>query len=162
MARSWDYDEWDGPNLDGLYEANRRRAIRGARGQATLRELLAALDAMPVKELGETEISYQGQVCALGAYAAHKLVCDKGLAWPVAVAALAVKYDETMDGDSEDLGVSLGMTPTLARTVAFQNDEGIYWFRDPETRQLRSIASPSDRWAAMRQWVAAQIIKEEA
>jgi hypothetical protein len=159
MSRSWDYD--GDYTLDALYAANRQRALDGKRGQTKLRELLAALDAMPVKELGDSEISYEGRTCVLGAYAAHKLVQDKGLAWPVAVAALGVEYVETLDGDSEDLGVSLGMTRTMANHIAFQNDEGLHWYRDPETLQLRSVVSPADRWVAMRQWIASKI-KEEA
>lgn len=42
-------------------------AIRGRRGQALLTELLAALDAMPVKELIKEQLVEDGAVCALGA-----------------------------------------------------------------------------------------------
>src|ERR1700722_1111238 len=42
-------------------------AIKGARGQAFLAELIAALDALPEKRLIATELEQEGAVCAIGA-----------------------------------------------------------------------------------------------
>ena len=57
-------DQWDLIRWRGAVNS----AIHGKRGQAFLVELLAALDAMPVKELiSEELIDEEGQVCALGA-----------------------------------------------------------------------------------------------
>ena len=41
-------------------------SIRGKRGQAFLKEMLAALDAMPEKKLIANELEHNGCVCAIG------------------------------------------------------------------------------------------------
>ena len=54
----------------GLWRGAVERAIRGKRGQAFLREMASALDAMPVKELVAEEIVRDPEhVCAIGAVA---------------------------------------------------------------------------------------------
>ena len=64
MSRSG-YSE-DCENLE-LYRAAVERSIKGQRGQAFLRELAAAMDAMPEKVLiaGELE-SEKGECCTIG------------------------------------------------------------------------------------------------
>jgi hypothetical protein len=47
-------------------------AIRGKRGQAFLRELIDALDAMPVKRLIPGALRKDGEVCAMGAIGAKR------------------------------------------------------------------------------------------
>lgn len=42
-------------------------AIRGKRGQAFLREMLAALDALPERKLIARKLESRGEVCAIGA-----------------------------------------------------------------------------------------------
>jgi hypothetical protein len=44
-------DDWEEYQLLNLYRGNVWRATVGKRGQALLREMAAALDAMPVREL---------------------------------------------------------------------------------------------------------------
>lgn len=51
MSRSGYTDDDDDPLATGRWRAQVRSAIRGKRGQAFLRELIAALDAMPEKAL---------------------------------------------------------------------------------------------------------------
>lgn len=53
----WDLIRWRGAVAS---------AIRGRRGQTMLRELAAAMDAMPVKELIAGELVAEGGVCAFG------------------------------------------------------------------------------------------------
>jgi len=52
-----------------LQAANLARQIKGKRGQAFLRELLTALEALPEKVLIEGHVSEDGMVCTFGALA---------------------------------------------------------------------------------------------
>ena len=134
MSRSGysdDSDDFDDENNAGaLYRANVERTIHGKRGQAFLREMAAALDAMPVKELIAHEfISETGCVCAMGAVAqARKLEIPKG-------------FDE---GVPWEVGALLRITPMLAAEIAYHNDE-----RGP----VRAEETPAQRWQRMRSWV---------
>ena len=138
MSRSGYSDDCE--NL-GLYRANVDRAIRGARGQAFLREMAAALDAMPVKELISEEIvSSEGQACAIG------------------TVALARKMDVSkLDPDNQDLvAAKFGIARCLAAEIAYENDEGGPYFSNPNKE------TPADRWKRMRKWVDDQIRQEKS
>lgn len=50
----------DGKNIDGLWRANLKRALAGRRGQAALRDLREALEALPERRLIE------GALCTVG------------------------------------------------------------------------------------------------
>jgi len=72
MSRSgYTNDDEDGTR--NLWRSNVDRTLAGKRGQAFLREMLAALDAMPVKELVTDVIleegAEEGAVCAIGSVA---------------------------------------------------------------------------------------------
>lgn len=138
MSRSGYSDDCD--NL-GLYRANVARTIRGKRGQAFLREMAAALDALPVKELVAEDIVRDSEhVCALGSV------------------ALARKLDvSTIDPEDPDtVSATFGITSILAREIAYENDEcgpSAYergadgdWKRPPPE-------TPAERWTRMRKWV---------
>lgn len=109
-------------------------AIRGKRGQATLREILEALDAMPIKALAaESLVTTSGEFCTLGALGAKRGVEMGGI-------------------DAEDRGgiaSTFGIAEALAAEIMFENDEGNGYWREPET--------PEARWLRMRTWVASQI-----
>jgi hypothetical protein len=66
-----DYDE-PFPNAWWLWENSLGRAMSSARGQQALRDLEAALLALPEKKLISGALAMGGQVCAIGAYALHK------------------------------------------------------------------------------------------
>jgi hypothetical protein len=57
MDDQWQFIRWRGTV---------KSAIRGKRGQAFLREMLVAMDAMPEKRLVASELEAEGQVCAIG------------------------------------------------------------------------------------------------
>ena len=123
MSRSG-YSE-DCENIN-LYRGRVARAVRGRRGQAFLREMGTALDAMEVKELITDEIvTEDGQACAIGAVA---------LARGLDVSALDVE-------DSDAVADVFGIAPCLAAEIAFENDEA--WGRQ----------TPAERWERMRKWV---------
>lgn len=105
-------------------------AIRGARGQAFLRELLAALDAMPEKQLvAESLATPDGQVCTLGAIGKARGIDLSG-------------FDPE---EPEPLGNAFGIAHQLVAEIEFENDEAV------------SNEPPEQRWSRMRQWVAQQI-----
>ena len=135
MSRSGYEDQYDNWALI-RYRGAVASAIRGKRGQALLRELLAALDALPEKRLiGESFVA-EGGVCALGA------VC----------AARGVEPPDYDMGDAADAAADLlSVSRALAAEVMYLNDEGGPYRESPEWR-----------WQRMWAWVAEQILTEDA
>jgi len=108
-------------------------AIRGARGQAFLREMLAALDAMKDRRLIANDLIAGGEVCAIGAVGAARGIDMTNL-------------------DPEDYGTlaaKFGIAEALTREIFFENDEGGSFKETPEARYLR-----------VRRWVEEQIVRE--
>jgi hypothetical protein len=104
-------------------------AVAGKRGQAFLREMLAALDALPNKRLISGELVCDGECCALGAVALKRGTDVGGL-------------------DSEDsweLGDTFGIARSMAAEIMYMNDERY----DEHT--------PEERFVAIRRWVAKKI-----
>lgn len=134
-----DFDE--DPNLlEGRWLARVKSAMRGKRGQAFLRDLIAALDAMPVKELHPHNVAGEN-LCAMGVVGVYR-------------GADLTKPQEELneeDGDhewaTEYTGDILDIAPSLAREVAYLNDEGFY-------------GTPAETWSQMRRWAEKNLIKE--
>lgn len=106
-------------------------AIRGKRGQKLLSELLAALDAMPVKELVAEELETpQGEVCALGCLGKARQL-DMSKIDPEEYDQVAAAFD---------------IAPQLAQEIVWENDEA--WGSE----------TPEHRWERMRKWVASKVI----
>lgn len=129
MSRSGyvdDLDPWDLIKWRGRVSS----AIRGNRGQLLLRDLLAALDAMPKKALIRDELeTVEGDVCALGAV---------GVARGLDMSALD-------PSEPDDIADALNIATPLAKEIAYFNDE-VFW-----------SATPEQRWQRMRDWVAEKI-----
>lgn len=69
------FGEGDGEEFAGQYElwrANVRRALAGRKGQAALRDLEAALLALPAPRLIHGHLAHNGEVCAVGALVVHR------------------------------------------------------------------------------------------
>jgi len=112
----WDLIRWRGAVAS---------AIRGARGQAFLREMLDALDAMPDKRLIKGDlITETGEVCAIGA------VCKKR---GVHVSGIDVH-------DRKAVADSVGIAEALAAEIMYENDD------------LLHAITPEGRWEWMRHW----------
>lgn len=152
MSR-YDYESGDYPAH--WWQIDLERALTSGRGQRLLREVLAALIAMPRWELIEAEIVevttddddqvVDGAVCAVGAYAAY-CIRQGGWTWTEALSQLA--EDGWRGGDSYDTQ-RLGQKYGLARTVAYE----LGWLNDEAYARL----SPSERWHAVFGWVWGQI-----
>ena len=127
MSRSGYSDDCE--NLE-LWRGAVRSATRGARGQKLLGDLLAALDAMPVKRLIAHEFAEAGEFCALG-------VVGELRGLPV----------EDMNGfEARHVAPKFNIAPALAQEIVFENDEGGRWDETPEAR-----------WGRVRNWVASQL-----
>ena len=126
MSRHGYVDDGDLEPLEwGRWHGSVLSAIRGKRGQAFLREMIAALDAMPEKRLVRSElVTKDGDVCAMGC-------------------VLAKRGTDVKAVDPEDYGTVanvVGLAESMTREIAYENDEGSY----KET--------PEQRWARMRNW----------
>lgn len=154
MSRSGytdDYDDADYPLA--LYRGTVASATRGKRGQRFYKELLAALDAMPVKELhaGVFDDPNEGKVCALGALARAKGID-------------ATKFDPEDDYAAHVLAAKLDVADCLTRETIYINDEGfrrhyirLDHHREHEQNWACLLERPDERWRRVRDWVSKQI-----
>lgn len=156
MSRSGYSDDCDGWDLI-RWRGAVQSAIRGERGQKTLRELLVALDAMPDKRLVANELqTADGDFCTLGALGA----------------ARGVPLDSVDTEDREAVASLFGIAPALAAEIMYENDEcsDEYDFcevvicgpmRRPDTHRrwvrVFNQRAAEQRWARMRNWVASHI-----
>ena len=126
MSRSGYSDDCE--NM-ALWRGAVNRAIKGKRGQEFLKEMVAALDAMPEKKLAADSFTQGGEVCALGSVALKR--------------GLDVSRFEESDDVWESVGHAFGIAPAMAAEIMFENDE--------------IGATPEKRWAYMRAWAVSQI-----
>ena len=133
MSRSGYSDDCDGWALI-RWRGAVKSAIKGKRGQALLRETLAALDAMPEKKLVADSLHdpVVGQFCTLGAVGA--------------VRGLDMKPLE--DADRDVIASAFGISEALAAEIMFENDE-CYGWRENDT--------PERRWSRMRAWIESHL-----
>lgn len=158
MSRSGYSDDCDGWALI-RWRGAVAQAIRGKRGQAMLRELVEALDAMPDKRLVKDELEADGEFCALGV-----LGKARGLAL------------EPIDPENRKaVANAFGIAEALAAEVMFENDDCLdddEWLMfeihgpmrpgypdwDSHTRAFQVSGKGAERrWRHVREWAAAQI-----
>lgn len=117
----WDHIRWRGAV---------KSAIKGKRGQAFLKEMLDALDALPEKKLIARELEAEGAVCALGAVGRARSIDMSGID----------------PDDPETVAGVFCISDALTREIVAENDDSGPYKETPE-----------NRWARMREWVAKQI-----
>jgi hypothetical protein len=130
MSRSGYVEDYNENGHGNLYRGAVSRALRGKRGQAFLREMARALDAMPVKELIKESVVRDGQVCAIGAVAVSRRI-------------------DVSHIDAEDCGSLadvFGIATAMVREIAFENEEA--WRNE----------TPAARWIRMRRWVDSELL----
>lgn len=160
-------DDWDEDSQRrwALAQGRIHRAVHGRPGQAALRELEAALLALPKPRLISGELCRDGEVCALGAIALYRQV-RQGYPWEEAAAILQQRtYQEPVYGedfdedgwidctdqarDTADWAVrELGLTFTLAYAIEEANDEGLWYGASPEQRFRYVLRWVRDRLSA--------------
>jgi hypothetical protein len=149
-------DEEDYPGQFALWDANCRRSLNGKVGQRELRELEAALLALPSKRLIHGAlVDDEGGVCAIACYARYKGV-DLS------------RFDP--EWESDEVGVAAGMPRLVAWRVVELNDDlldtvwavadgplnrwdATYKGGIPLVRDM----TPEERYAAVLAWVRAQL-----
>jgi hypothetical protein len=106
-------------------------AMRGRRGQAFLRDMLAALDSLPAKRLIPSAlVARDGECCAMGAVALKRGLDLSGV-------------DAT---EPEHVSDAFGIARAMAQEIAYENDE---------CGPARE--TPEQRWSRMRAWVEGEI-----
>lgn len=167
MSRSGYTDDNDDPLAHGRWRQAVKRALEGKRGQALLRELLGALDAMEDKRLYSGSFATaDGEFCTLGVLGAKR----------------GTKMDDLGDEDycePEIVAERFGIAPAMAAEIMYLNDEyavdewkwmnveicgpmrprerhAIYGFQNMHLREVRvhNDNHAAERWQAMRKWVA--------
>jgi hypothetical protein len=133
MSRAGYSDGDDNPDYPlALWRGAVASSIRGKRGQALLKELVAALDALPEKRLIAHELVSDGGVSALGAVARAR---GQDVSWidPASYDVVAKQFN---------------IAEPLAREIEYENDECALWnFQE----------TPEHRWARMRAWALLHI-----
>lgn len=121
---SYELDQWDLIRWRGAVAS----AIRGKRGQALLREMRDAMDAMPEKRLISHDlVNEDGERCALGCVAV----------------ARGIDVSRVDPEEPEQVAAAFGVSEALVREIAFENDE---YGRTPE-----------ERFTDMRKWIERRI-----
>lgn len=135
MSRSGYVDDgMDDTLAYGRWRAQVQSAIRGKRGQSFLRELAAAMDAMPEKILiSESLVTPEGDCCTIG------VVCK----------ARAIDVSNIDETSPEEVGDLVGIASQLAAEIAYLNDEAGCYSETPEAR-----------WIRMRAWVERHLSKD--
>ena len=97
-------------------------AINGMRGQAFLRELVAALDTLPDKVLIAEALVADGAYCAIGSVGA----------------ARGMDMSKLDPDFPEAIAQAFGIAPALVREIEFMNDD--------------CYVDPAGRWQLVRDW----------
>lgn len=134
MSRSGYTDDcWNGWDTI-MWRGAVASAMNGKRGQAFLRETLAALDALPEKKLIAEELEDKGCFCTLGAVG-HARGIDMS----------------NIDTENERLVANtFGIARAMACEIMWVNDDAGGWNETPE-----------QRWIRVRRWIASQIKEED-
>lgn len=170
MGRAGYSDDCDDNLQLGRWRGAVRSAIRGKRGQEFLKEMLAALEAMPQKRLianvlEQTEWNEDGDklvpvkdgdVCAFGAVGRAR-----GISMPV------IDGEDDDETAADEVARTFGTVDALTREIMWKNDEGGIRRRVPIPNVRRGEwdcwgynwlpETPEERWQRMRLWVANKI-----
>jgi hypothetical protein len=141
MSRSGYSDDCDWDDQWGMirWRGAVASAMNGKRGQEFLKELLAALDAMPERRLLAVTINSSEGCCTLGCVTKARGIDTSDL-------DQLDPYDDYGDSASA-LAKRLGIASAMSKEIVFMNDEGDW----------QGNETPEQRWQRMRDWVASKI-----
>ena len=137
MSRSGYTEDCDDPLQIGRWRGAVNSAMRGRRGQEFLKEMLAALDALPERRLireyleapaAGMPFAERHDVCALGAVGR----------------ARGLNMSDLDPYEQEGVAARFGIAHAMACEIMYENDE--YRHETPEARFIR-----------VRKWVEAEI-----
>lgn len=149
MSRSGYSDDVDDQWAFIRWRGAVKSAIRGARGQAFLREMLAAMDALPEKKLVASNLEAEGQVCAIGSV---------GRARGIDMSKLDPEDYSTVAG-------TFGVAEPMVQEIVYMNDEYWHWScddkgyikNDENGKHIR--ITPEERFEKMRAWIERHLSK---
>lgn len=168
-------DSWDSNEEVAIQRAREvlGAMIRRDSGQSFLRRMVAALDAMPVKELARGGLVRDGQCCAMGA-----LCVAEGID-PMALCTAIVTHP---DGSKVERTLGEEIAELIAEGYD-RGDDSDGFFADAENRAAETAAEKLDvpfeiaceamwvndeigntgaeRWRYMRKWAAKQLVTEQ-
>lgn len=124
-SEDYDFDNWQMIRWRGAVES----AMNGKRGQAFLKEMLRAIDALPEPKLIADRLEAEGAVCAIGAVGKQR----------------GIDMSKLNPDDPEGIAAAFGISDAQAREIVYVNDE---W--DHRER-------PEVRYCRMRNWIKAWI-----
>lgn len=147
MSRSGYSDDIDDNWSHIRWRGTVASAIRGKRGQAFLREMRGALDAMPEKKLVAMHLQSGESVCAIGSV---------GMARGIDMSSIDPE-------NCSQVGAIFDIADPMVQEIVYMNDE--YW--DWETEENGAIKkdeagnyirlTEESRWKKMRKWVDGKI-----
>jgi hypothetical protein len=162
MSRSGYTDDNDDPLAHGRWRQAVKRSLEGKRGQALLRELVEALDAMEDKRLYPGSFATpEGEFCTLGVLGAKR----------------GTKMEDLGDDyecDIATVGQRFGIAPAMAAEIMYMNDEYAVdewkwvdvefcgpvrpyypdWGCHTKSVRVHNDNHPRERWQRMRDWAA--------
>jgi hypothetical protein len=130
VSRSGYSDDGGEGSTIWLYRQAVERSLGGKRGQAFLREMVVALDALPSKRLEVGALVSRDGYCALGAVGLQR----------------EIEMVEDAEIDRDTAAKMFGIAPAMAAEIMYMNDEHEW---DPET--------PEQRHARIRRWAVANL-----
>jgi hypothetical protein len=173
LSYDGDYDNWSTICWQGALAS----AKRGKKGQAFLKELLAALDAMPVKRLIRNDLVVDG---SMPLYKDHDVIVGadelvardgtvRGMGEVCALGALGmVRGLDMSEIDPEDhvsVAALFEVNEKIVQDIVDTNDRMLdfHWVdgkRDEDGKWIDGYKvpiTPEERWQKMRDWIAEQI-----
>lgn len=143
MSRSGYSDDFDDHWSLVMWRGAVTSALKGRRGQAFLKEMLAAMDAMPAKRLAAHELAASDLVtCSHWGLFEAESVCAIGSVGKLR----GVDMDRLDPEDYSSVAGAFGIAQAMAQEIVFMNDEA---GNHKET--------PEDRFARMRKWIDSEI-----
>lgn len=147
MSRSGYNDDCDDALSIGRWRGIVASTMRGKRGQAFLKEMLTALDALPEKKLISNELEKDGAFCAIGAVGKMR----------------GIDMSKLDPEDPDGVAGVFGISAPLAQEIVFMNDEAWHYSEDENGRLRKDEKgeliklTPEERFEKMRKWIEKQI-----
>lgn len=135
MSRSGYSDDCENINL---WRGAVDRALGGRRGQAFLREMRDAMDALPEKKLIKDDLEKDGSVCAIGAVGR----------------ARGVDMSKVDPEDNSGIANVFGLPFSMACEIMYLNDEHEEYDRE---NKRWIVETDEERFARLRRWVETKI-----
>jgi hypothetical protein len=115
------------------------RALSGKRGRAFLKEMLAALDALPEKRLIAGSLIEGSKVCAIGSVGLARGIDMRGL----------------NPEDPDAIAATFGIARAMVQEIEFENDDD--WGVFTDHRHMAEGFRERQRFERVRAWVVRQL-----